>query len=213
MSGGQVKTVDIDDKGAIKGTVKNGTKFTTGIPTALNNSRLEQQLQSKHVAITASRSSSGSPLGILLALFLPLLFIAALFVWARRQATRTLSGGFGAIGRSRAKIIETERPTTRFEDIAGVAGTVMIDGVTRRRRRSLTRPDKRAPPGTRQVGAEATWDPAAIMDSDRGSAYASDEFRHGTRGLVLRQSTGRPRSPRCHREGRGPRSGHVRAPA
>lgn len=122
MSVGQVKTVDIDDKGAIKGTLKDGKKFTTRIPTALDNSRLEQQLQSKNVEITASRSSSGSPLGTLLVLLLPLLFIVALFVWTGRQAARTLGGGLSAIGRARAKIIETERPTTRFEDVAGYGG-------------------------------------------------------------------------------------------
>ncbi|MFF4587512.1 ATP-dependent zinc metalloprotease FtsH [Streptomyces sp. NPDC001388] len=122
VGGGQVKTVDINDKGAIKGSLENGTKFTTRIPTALDNSRLEQQLRSKKVEITASRSSSGSPLGTLLVLFLPLLLIVALFVWARRQAARTLGGGLSAIGRARAKIIETERPTTRFEDVAGYEG-------------------------------------------------------------------------------------------
>lgn len=90
---GQVKTVDIDDKGAIKGTLKDGKKFTTRIPTALDNSRLEQQLQSKNVKITASRSSNGSPLGTLLVLLLPLLLIVALFMWTGRQAARTLGGG------------------------------------------------------------------------------------------------------------------------
>ncbi|MFF4346132.1 ATP-dependent zinc metalloprotease FtsH [Streptomyces sp. NPDC001530] len=122
VSGGQVMTVDINDKGAIKGSLKDGTKFTTRIPTVLANSRLEQQLESKKVEITASRSSSGSPLGTLLVLFLPLLVIVGLFLWARRQAVQTLSGGLSAIGRARAKIIEAERPTTRFEDVAGYEG-------------------------------------------------------------------------------------------
>ncbi|MEU0629323.1 ATP-dependent zinc metalloprotease FtsH [Streptomyces sp. NPDC005989] len=122
VSVGQVKTVDIDGKGAIKGTLKDGKKFTTQIPTALDNSRLEQQLQSKNVEITASQSGSGSPFGILLVLLLPLLLIVALFMWTGRQAARSLGGGLSAIGRARAKIIETERPTTRFEDVAGYGG-------------------------------------------------------------------------------------------
>ncbi|MFI7300989.1 ATP-dependent zinc metalloprotease FtsH [Streptomyces sp. NPDC050121] len=122
VTGGQVKTVDINDKGAIKGSLKDGTKFTTRMPTALDNSRLEQQLQSKNVEITASQSSSGSPWGTLLLLFLPLLFIVALILWSGRRAARTLGGGLSAIGRARAKIIETERPTTRFEDVAGYEG-------------------------------------------------------------------------------------------
>ncbi|MBA2810905.1 ATP-dependent metallopeptidase FtsH/Yme1/Tma family protein [Streptomyces sp. KM273126] len=122
VTSGQVKAVDINDKGAIKGDLKNGTKFTTRIPTALDNSRLEQQLESKHVQITASQNSNGSPLGALLVLFLPLLLIVGFFVWAGRRAAQTMSGGLSAIGRSRAKIIETERPTNRFDDVAGYQG-------------------------------------------------------------------------------------------
>ncbi|MFF7842305.1 ATP-dependent zinc metalloprotease FtsH [Streptomyces ossamyceticus] len=122
VSVGQVRTVDINDKGAIKGTLKDGTEFTTRIPTALDNSRLEQQLQSKNVEITASQSRDGSPWGTLLLWFLPLLLIVALFVWSGRRAARTLGGGLSAIGRAHAKIIETERPTTRFGDVAGYEG-------------------------------------------------------------------------------------------
>ncbi|MCW7987007.1 hypothetical protein XF35_17480 [Streptomyces platensis subsp. clarensis] len=62
---GQVKTVDITDKGAVDGTLRDGRKFTTQIPTALDNSSLEQQLQSKKVDITAS--SGGGWLGAMLA--------------------------------------------------------------------------------------------------------------------------------------------------
>nr|WP_256259481.1 ATP-dependent metallopeptidase FtsH/Yme1/Tma family protein [Streptomyces mirabilis] len=118
VGSGQVKTVDINDKGAIK----DGTKFTTRMPTALDNSRLEQRLESKKAEITASQSRGGSPWGTLLVLFLPLLFIVALFVWSGRRAARTLGRGLSAIGRARAKIIEAERPTTRFEDVAGYEG-------------------------------------------------------------------------------------------
>ncbi|MFF3632518.1 ATP-dependent metallopeptidase FtsH/Yme1/Tma family protein, partial [Streptomyces sp. NPDC002164] len=43
----QVQVVDVNDKGAISGTLKNGTKFTTQIPTALNTgAQLQQQLTS-----------------------------------------------------------------------------------------------------------------------------------------------------------------------
>lgn len=119
---GQVKTVDINDEGAVDGTLKDGRKFTTQIPTALDNSRLEQQLQSEKVDITASGGDGGSWLGTLLAVLLPLVLLGALFLWTGRQAARTLSGGLSGIGRSRAKIIEAERPTTRFADVAGYEG-------------------------------------------------------------------------------------------
>lgn len=90
---GQVKTVDINDKGAVDGTLKDGRKFTTQIPTALDNSGLEQQLRSEKVDITASNTGGGSGLGTLLAFILPLVLLGALFLWTGRKAARTLSGG------------------------------------------------------------------------------------------------------------------------
>ncbi|MFJ5117182.1 ATP-dependent zinc metalloprotease FtsH [Kitasatospora sp. NPDC088548] len=121
VDAGQVKTVDITDKGAITGTLKDGTRFTTQIPTALDNSQLTRQLQTQHVAITATQSGGGSILSTLF-VFLPLIVIAALFLWSGRAVSRTMTGGLSAIGRSRAKIIEAERPSTRFIDVAGYEG-------------------------------------------------------------------------------------------
>lgn len=43
-------------------------------------------------------------------------------MWSGRRAARTPGGGLSANGRARAKIIEAERPTTRFEDVAGYEG-------------------------------------------------------------------------------------------
>jgi cell division protease FtsH len=121
----QVRMVDINDKGAVSGTLKNGTKFTTQIPTALGTgAQLQQQLASHHVQITASQSSSGGGsvwLSVLFA-FLPFLLLIGFFVWMGRRAAGSMTGGLSAIGRSRAKIIEAERPTTRFDDIAGYEG-------------------------------------------------------------------------------------------
>ncbi|MFI0790555.1 ATP-dependent zinc metalloprotease FtsH [Streptomyces lydicus] len=121
VDAGQVKTVDINEKGSVDGTLKDGRKFTTQLPTALDNSSLERQLRSERVDITAS-ASGGSGLGTLLAFLLPLVLLGALFLWTGRQAARSLSGGLSGIGRSRAKIIETERPTTCFADVAGYEG-------------------------------------------------------------------------------------------
>jgi cell division protease FtsH len=57
----------------------------------------------------------------------PLILVLGLFMWIGRQAARGLGGlgGLGAIGgfgRARAKVVDTERPTTRFADVAGYAG-------------------------------------------------------------------------------------------
>ncbi|MEU5301051.1 ATP-dependent zinc metalloprotease FtsH [Streptomyces noursei] len=123
VEAGQVRTVDIDDKGSVDGKLKDGREFTTRIPTALGNTGLAQQLRAKNVDVTASSSSEGgSWVGLLAAVLLPLLLLGGLFLWTGRQAARTLTGGLSGIGRSRAKIIEAERPTTRFDDVAGYEG-------------------------------------------------------------------------------------------
>jgi cell division protease FtsH len=118
----QVQTVDIDDKGAVDGTLKNGTKFTTRIPTALGTGQLQQQLQAHHVQVTATQSGGGNALLSVLLGFLPFLLLIGFFLWTARRTASSLTGGLSAIGRSRAKIIEAERPTTRFDDIAGYGG-------------------------------------------------------------------------------------------
>ncbi|WP_327072655.1 ATP-dependent zinc metalloprotease FtsH [Kitasatospora purpeofusca] len=122
VDAGQVRTVEITDKGAITGELKDGTKFSTQIPTVLNSSALTAQLQFQHVDITAKQSSSGSSFFSVLLAVLPLILIAGLFLWSGRMASRAMTGGLGAIGRSRTKIIEAERPGTRFADVAGYAG-------------------------------------------------------------------------------------------
>ncbi|MET8701412.1 ATP-dependent zinc metalloprotease FtsH [Kitasatospora sp. NPDC004723] len=121
VGAGQVKTVEITDKGAVSGTLKDGTKFTTQLPTALDSSGLTRQLESQQVEITAKPASGGSALTTLF-LFLPLIVLVGLFLWSGRAATRAMTGGLSAIGRSRAKIIEAERPDTRFADVAGYEG-------------------------------------------------------------------------------------------
>ncbi len=77
---------------------------------------LESLLRSKDVKITATQVRS-SWVSVLVA-FLPLLLLIGFFVWAGRGAQRSLARGIGGFGRSKAKIIEAERPATRFADVA-----------------------------------------------------------------------------------------------
>ncbi|MET8629191.1 ATP-dependent zinc metalloprotease FtsH [Kitasatospora sp. NPDC004669] len=122
VGAGQVQTVDVNDTGGVSGTLKDGTRFTSQIPTALDTSQLSHALSDQHVNVTASRSNSGGSLWSTLLLFLPLLIFGGLFLWSGRMAARSLGGGLSAIGRSRAKIIEAERPDTGFADVAGYEG-------------------------------------------------------------------------------------------
>lgn len=116
-----VRSVSVNDHGAVDGTLKTGKDFTTQIPTALNTDDLEGRLRTKGVQITGTRT--GTSFGSVVLSFLPLIFLIGFFVWSGRQARRPGgAGGIGMFGRSKAKIIEAERPTTRFSDVAGYEG-------------------------------------------------------------------------------------------
>jgi cell division protease FtsH len=117
---GEVKSVTITSTGAVNGVLTNGKNFTSQIPTALNRAPITDQLTTHHVQITATQAGSNL-LVTLLPSLIWLILIIGLFVWTGRAAQRQLSG-IGGFGRSRAKIIEAERPTTRFTDVAGYEG-------------------------------------------------------------------------------------------
>ena len=116
-----MKSVSIDSNGAVTGKLSNGKEFTSQIPTALDRSQITQQLNAQHVQITATQAGGGL-LETLLPSLIWLILIVGLFVWTGRAARRSLAGGLGGFGRSRAKVIEAERPTTRFTDVAGYDG-------------------------------------------------------------------------------------------
>ena len=57
---------------------------------------------------------------------MPLLFIVGLFVWFGRRSSKQLAGRIGGImafGKSKAKVYDEDRPSTRFADIAGYEGS------------------------------------------------------------------------------------------
>jgi cell division protease FtsH len=120
----QVKQVSIDSLGAVTGTLTSGGDFTSQVPTALGTTNLTQELQDHHVAITAT-ASSGTPWLSILVSFLPLVLLLGFFLWTARRAAKSLAGGIGGLsgfGRARAKVVDTERPSTRFTDVAGYTG-------------------------------------------------------------------------------------------
>jgi cell division protease FtsH len=121
VTSGQVKSVTIDQNGTVTGVLTNGKDFTSQIPIALNRAPITEQLTAHHVQITATQAGGGF-LVTLLPSLIWLILIVGLFVWTGRAAQRSLAGGIGGFGRSRAKVIEAERPTTRFTDVAGYDG-------------------------------------------------------------------------------------------
>ena len=126
-SAGQIKTVTFaSDTGntSASGTFKNGSQYTTVIP-GTPTPELTSQLSKDGVEITAASPSAGFGAELLswLIVLLPLVF----FFWLFRRMSRGLAGGGGVqgvlgVGRSRAKVFDEERPSTKFTDVAGYEG-------------------------------------------------------------------------------------------
>jgi len=119
---GNVKKVDYDpDSGKITGrfkTERGGTKdFTSEGPTNDLPASSLKLLKAKEVDLNYKREGSNFLLD-LIPLLLPALLIIGFFVWMSRRAQGQM-GAVMNIGRSRAKVYNTEKPKTTFEDVAG----------------------------------------------------------------------------------------------
>jgi cell division protease FtsH len=119
IAAGQVASVALGSDGSISGKLTNGTSITSSYPTTLQDPQFAQLLDEHHVQVT-TQSARTSIWSVVLNL-LPLAIIVGLFIWTGRSARRQLAG-LGAIGRSRAKVFDLERPDTTFADIAGYEG-------------------------------------------------------------------------------------------
>jgi len=119
IAAGQVASIAIGPDGNGSGQLTNGTAFTSSYPVGLQDPQFTQLLDQHNVQVTTqpTRTSIGS---VLLNL-LPLALVIGLFWWTGRAARRQLAG-LGGIGRSRGKVFDLERPTTKFADVAGYEG-------------------------------------------------------------------------------------------
>jgi cell division protease FtsH len=118
---GDVKTALIDANGAVTGTLEDGGSYETQIPTAIEDQRLAQELESNDVQITGEATPGTTFLGVILS-FLPFLLLIGVYLYIGRRAQRQLAGGVGGILGSRAKVYDAEAPSTRFSDVAGYEG-------------------------------------------------------------------------------------------
>src|SRR5580704_16305222 len=121
VGAGTVRAVTIGPAGQVAGSLTSGQPFTTTIPVALGGNGLAGDLAAHHVQITATGATPSSALPGLIGL-LSLLLIGGLFYSAFRGFRRQAGGlgsGFGGLTKAKARVIETERPATRFTDVAG----------------------------------------------------------------------------------------------
>jgi cell division protease FtsH len=123
VGAGTVRAVTIGPAGQVSGSLAGGHPFTTTIPVALGGNTLATDLAAHHVQVSATTGMSSPLLSVLLGL-LPLLLIGGLLFMFFRT-TRRPAGGLGGLGRAaglakaKARVINDERPATRFADVAG----------------------------------------------------------------------------------------------
>jgi cell division protease FtsH len=121
----QVKSIKLAPSGQTStGVLTDGKDFTTVVPSQAGSSLLTE-LNSAKVQITATQTgaSFGSEVLSWAIIILPLLLFG--FLWFR--LSRNAAGGGGlqgvmGVGKSRAKVFDAERPSTRFSDVAGYDG-------------------------------------------------------------------------------------------
>ena len=123
VGAGTVRAVTIGPAGQVSGSLAGGQPFTSTIPVALGGNTLARDLTAHHVQVTATTGMSSPLLSVLLGL-LPLLLIGGLlYIFVR--TTRRHAGGLGGLGgaaglaKAKARVINDERPVTRFADVAG----------------------------------------------------------------------------------------------
>jgi cell division protease FtsH len=117
----QVQTATIDSNGGVTGTLRDGSHYSSQIPTAIDDTQLAQTLRTNGVQITAVGPPGTTLLSLILS-FLPLILFVGVFIWLGRRAGRQMAGGLGGVIGSRAKLYDQEKPTTRFVDVAGYDG-------------------------------------------------------------------------------------------
>jgi cell division protease FtsH len=125
VSAGTVRAVTIGPAGQVTGSLAGGHPFTTTIPVALGGNSLAGDLAAHHVQVTATAATMSSSLASVLTGLLPLLLFAGLIFLGIRAVSRHTSGIGGGMGhltsmaKAKARVIDAERPATRFADVAG----------------------------------------------------------------------------------------------
>ena len=126
VTANKVSTAAITSAGAVSGTLRGGSSYTSQIPVALDDTTLPALLLGHKVQVTGTSPSSGSVLGFLIDWVLPFVIIIGLFMWFARRSSKQLGGRLGglmAFGKSKAKVYDEDKPKTRFADIAGYEGS------------------------------------------------------------------------------------------
>jgi len=116
----QVKTATVDQSnGTISGTLEGGANYSVSGPYPVTDS---EEATLKTLGPNAKFvTSTTNPLLSLVWYLIPFLLILGVFYFISRRAQGQM-GSIMSIGRSKAKLYSTERPSTTFDDVAGYDG-------------------------------------------------------------------------------------------
>ncbi len=121
IQGKQIKSASVDNAtGVITGQMTDGTNYTVNGPVPPTDSEVSalKPLGDNAKFVTPS---SNTLLTFLLTWILPFALIGGIFFYISRKAQGQM-GSIMSIGRSKAKLYSTERPSTTFDDVAGYDG-------------------------------------------------------------------------------------------
>ena len=159
VSADQVRSVTLSASGEASGTLKSGKQYTTVVPAQAGQDFLSA-LQSSGAQVTAETAAPSLGADALSWLILLLPFVILGYLWWRlsKGAAGQMQGALG-VGRSKAKILDEERPRTTFADVAGYEGPKLeirevVDFLRRPERYS--RAGAIAPRGILMVGPPGT---------------------------------------------------------
>lgn len=123
LDDGRIATIVLDGDGTAEGELTDGTRYDTTIPVALAGEDLLDRLEREGVAIEATDPAPSLASTVLgwMVMLLPLGLLIAFWIYLGRRAGGQFSGAMG-MGRSRAKVFDSDRPSTTFDDVAGYSG-------------------------------------------------------------------------------------------
>ncbi|MFF7643954.1 ATP-dependent zinc metalloprotease FtsH [Streptomyces canus] len=162
VDAGKVKTATIKTDGETSGTLTNGHRFTTVVPVQLAGDQLLNRLEKEKVEVTAKQPSTSASFGSQALSWILLLgpFLLIIWFWRRlsKGAMSQMQGAMG-VGKSKAKVFDTERPETTFTDVAGYEGVKaeiaeVVDFLRRPER--YRRAGAMAPRGVLMIGPPGT---------------------------------------------------------
>jgi cell division protease FtsH len=117
VEGGEVERITIDEDGRVTGELTDETRFETVVPTALQLEGLEELLLENDVAVEAEAPTPDWWASLIW--ILPFFLIIGFFIWIMYRGARGQMSQIQGMGQSQAEIIDTERPDTTFDDVAG----------------------------------------------------------------------------------------------